>query len=471
VERVGRWTEERALKFRYEARRDIRGSGTYYVWEGGTGFGMRVYKSGRRTWVCASTLTDRCTGKQTSRFFTLGRIPEVSLKAARMSADEKLNALRSGVDPRAAQTAVEEAKRHAQQKQEGQSLAATTFKAAIEFYVANRNCAPRSKSDLQYTLNANADDWMDLPLFDIDAVMLLQRYRHSLARVTRHGADLDRRYAKLSPERRILRAPPGYFTGIKAANDTLKSFSRVFRYWTKKHMGRLMKAGILVPQCPTIALTDDILPEEQRVKSVPIADLRRLINSFADYPGNPLHPLLMRLLLATGRRVGVIVGARREYVQADRIVIPGSAARTKVRWNKRHLAHMAQIIPITPTISAILNELEEVGPMFGDAKTWLFPSDVSESGHMEEERNATLKLRAHAGVRFNLHQLRHNVASAAEDLGFARAEIADLLGHGAQTVTDRYIDERIKRQRAQLIAIDDQLTRMMQESGIAEVDS
>jgi hypothetical protein len=59
-----------------------------------------------------------------------------------MAADEKLNALRSGFDPRAVQTAELEAARRAQQNRDAQALANTTFKTAIEFYVANRNCAP-----------------------------------------------------------------------------------------------------------------------------------------------------------------------------------------------------------------------------------------------------------------------------------------------------------------------------------------
>jgi hypothetical protein len=59
--------------------------GSYYLWEGGTGFGMRLYRSGRRTWVCATAITNRETGKHTSRFFTLGKIPDMSLKEGQCS--------------------------------------------------------------------------------------------------------------------------------------------------------------------------------------------------------------------------------------------------------------------------------------------------------------------------------------------------------------------------------------------------
>lgn len=347
---------------------------------------------------------------------------------------------------------------------ENSALADTPLKTAIDYYVAHRNCAPVSKSGLVSTLNANVSDWMDQPILSIDTTMLQERYRVVIGRVKTQGDALEARYAKLPPKERLLRAPPGYWNGIKAANDTVKGFGRVYRYWVAKHAGKLHQAGILPPPCPTLALIDDVIPEAQRVRSVPWDDLRKLLDSFPTYEGNPLHPLLVRLLLASGRRVGALMSCRKDYIQKGRlgrIVIPAHAERAKVPWKKRHLHHLAQIIPITPGIAQILTEIETVAPLYGDAETWLFPSRDARSGHMEEERMAANRLRAHAGVRFTLHQLRHNVATAAEDLGYSKAEIAELLGHSAQTVTDRYIDERTKRHREQLIAVAGKIRELM----------
>jgi integrase len=215
---------------------------------------------------------------------------------------------------------------------------------------------------------------------------------------------------------------------------------------------------------------DDVVPEAQRVTSIPWPDLRRLIDSLPSYKGNPLHPLLVRLLLASGRRVGSLISCRKDYIDRDRggrIVIPAHAERTKVPWRKRHLLHLAQITPITPEIAEVLSDIERVGPSHGDADTWLFPSREAESGHMQEERNVVKGLRRHSGIRFNLHQLRHNVATAAEELGYSKAEIAELLGHSAQTVTDRYIDERTKRHRQQLIAVSGKIRELI---GYASAD-
>ena len=177
-------------------------------------------------------------------------------------------------------------------------------------------------------------------------------------------------------------------------------------------------------------------------------------------PGNQLHPLLMRLLLASGMRVGVAMGGKKEYIKSDRIVIPANVDRSKVRWKKRHLDHMAYVIPITPEVAEILRQIERVAPDYGDAETWLFPSSTSDTGHMECEQNAVLRLRDHSGIRFTAHQFRHNVASTAEDLGYSKPEIQELLGHARGTVTDRYIDERVARYQKMLIAVNAAMREM-----------
>lgn len=363
---------------------------------------------------------------------------------------------RRSVQPRTRRSPVRSPPAGRRLKRRRLGLTNTPLKAAIDYYVANRNCAPASKKTLASTLGVNVADWMDHPILAIDTIMLQERYQAVLDRVRREAAALEARYAKLPPDERLLRAPPGYYNGIKAANDTIRGFGRVYRYWVAKHAGQLHQAGILPPPCPTLALMDDVIPEAQRVRSIPWTDLRRLFDGFSTYSGNPLHPLLVRLLLASGRRVGALISCRKDYIQgqpATRVVIPPHAERTKVPWRKRHLAHLSQIIPITGTIREILEEIDRVGPLLGDADTWLFPSREARSGHMEEERMAVKGLRAHSKVRFTLHQLRHNVATAAEELGYSRAEIAELLGHNSQTVTDRYIDERTKRHCEQLNAV------------------
>ena len=71
-----------------------QGSGACYVWDTETsGFGLRVYPSGRKSFV----VTYRVRGKQ--RFFTMGRFGEMTLDQARTEALETLGRARKGEDP------------------------------------------------------------------------------------------------------------------------------------------------------------------------------------------------------------------------------------------------------------------------------------------------------------------------------------------------------------------------------------
>jgi integrase len=453
-----RWTQDRDVpKLRYDRARDPKGRGWHYIWEGG-GFGVQLFASGARKWVQCGNAWDPTRGKRRSYFRALGSLDAVKIADARAAAgrvkadakdggdskDQKSNQMpdlqSSALPPTGSRPVV--------------TLADTTLDQAIKYYVDNRNCAPTSKATLEQLVRKHLADWMQRPLLTIDTIMLQQRYKVVIQTVKERGDALDARYASLSPKERLRFAPPGYHTGIKTGHDVMEGFGRVYRYWTTKHQALLQRAGVLIPVCPTTALVDDLLPQPRRVKSVPAASLRKLFASFPTYRGNRLHPLLARLLLASGMRVGIALGCKKEYIKSDRIVIPANVERSKVRWKKRHLEHMAYNIPITPEIANVLREIERVAPEYGDAETWLFPSRTSESGHVEEERMIVVRLREHAGVRFTVHQLRHNVATAAEELGYDKAEIKELLGHSRESVTDRYIDERVARYRKMMIAVD-----------------
>ena len=53
----------------------------------------------------------------------------------------------------------------------------TSLRAAIDYYVANRNCAPASKKTLESTLGVNVADWMGHRILAIDTIMLQERYQ------------------------------------------------------------------------------------------------------------------------------------------------------------------------------------------------------------------------------------------------------------------------------------------------------
>jgi hypothetical protein len=149
-------------------------------------------------------------------------------------------------------------------------LANSSLEDVLRYYEANRNCAPVSKSSMASLVRRHLSIWLNEPIFTIDATMLQVRYKEVIAQIKAEGIARAKQYFKLSASERLLRAPDGYFTGIKTANNVIEGFGRIYRYWTTKHLTRLQRAGVLVPACPTVALLDDLEPEPQRVKGIPI---------------------------------------------------------------------------------------------------------------------------------------------------------------------------------------------------------
>jgi integrase len=450
-----RWSEEKALRIKYDAAKDPHGRGDHYVWEGVGGFGMRCYRSGRRTWAQAGNRRHPETGKWQPVIEKLGVIGVMTLKDARLEAAAVKGELAKGVNRN-------EAKREAiADKREADALADSTLRACMTYWLAGRNCSPTSKPVLESLITVNLSTLLDRPLLTITSDEIKECYDRAIARLESKERERAAKVGALPEDEQLLQAPIGYYSGVKTAHDLLEAFGRVFRYWTAKRAGELQRAGVIVPVCPTDALMDDRVAVPQRVKSVSPTGLAKLLASLKTYEGNQLHGCLVRMLLATGLRVGVLLNCRWEYVHNDRIVIPASAGQSKVRWNKRGLADMAIVIPRTAIMNIILDELRaEQRRYYAEPESpWLFPSRESKTGHLVEEKAVTLALRRHSGVRFTLHQLRHCVATAAENLNFSRNDIAELLGHARGGVTRGYIDEQVIRHRKMLVAIEKQIAK------------
>jgi hypothetical protein len=118
-------------------------------------------------------------------------------------------------------------------------LANSSLDDVLRYYEANRNCAPVSKSSMASLVRRHLSMWLNEPILAIDATMLQVRYKQVIAQIRAEGVVRAKQYSKLSAPERLLRAPDGYFTGIKTANDVIEGFGRIYRYWTTKHLTRL----------------------------------------------------------------------------------------------------------------------------------------------------------------------------------------------------------------------------------------
>src|ERR1700683_5169503 len=91
-----RWTQDRDVpKLSYHPALDPKSRGWHYVWEAG-GFGVQVFRTGRRKWLQCGSARDPLDGKWKSYFRSLGDVADIKLADARLEgARVKAHARRS----------------------------------------------------------------------------------------------------------------------------------------------------------------------------------------------------------------------------------------------------------------------------------------------------------------------------------------------------------------------------------------
>jgi integrase len=258
------------------------GPGGWYLWHAEiAGFGLRVYPSGRKSFV----VTYRVRGKQ--RFFTIGRFGEITVDQARTAALETLARARRGEDPSADRQAYRRAPTVA-------DLAARFMK---EHALVKKK--PRSAHRDQLTWNRYI-----LPRFG-----------------TRKVADLDRAdVAKLHSE---LGATP---VAANQARGLLSTALNLAEIWAWRPEGT--NPCRHVPRYKTEGrerfLSEGELGRLSRV-------LREAETSWAT-PPNAIAGI--RLLILTGCRPDEILTLRWDYVDVERrcLNLPDSKTGKKTVW-------------------------------------------------------------------------------------------------------------------------------------------
>lgn len=134
----------------------------------------------------------------------------------------------------------------------------------------------------------------------------------------------------------------------------------------------------------------------------------------------PQSAALLRLLIATGARVGEITGLRWEWVKEARIFLPDSKTGAKV-------------IYLNAPASAVLEGLRKdnrQGLAFPSPRNPDKPINITPDWHVIRQRAGLGDLR--------LHDLRHSFASLAIRNGISLTIISRLLGHAVPETTERY---------------------------------
>lgn len=166
---------------------------------------------------------------------------------------------------------------------------------------------------------------------------------------------------------------------------------------------------------------------------------KAIVNLIAEKPTQILTFSALRLLIATGARMGEILGLQWKAVDLDHGLI--ALERDKTSDNRRDIL-------LTPAAVEVLRALPRTSSPF------VFHSD-SASGHVMDLKKAWLAALTKAKLhRLRLHDLRHSFASAGIRQGVSLYTIGKLLGHRQATTTQRYahLEQDVAREALERIA-------------------
>lgn len=365
----------------------------FFVWdEALPGFGVRLYPSGRRSYVIQYKV------KRRTRRLTLGFHGELSADAARRIARIKLGEVAQGGDPA-------DVRRLEREGLTMRELCDRYMMDAELGLIPGKRRRPKKASTIQ--TDRSRIGAHIIPLLGTHLVKDIGRPEvHQFMRDVATGK--ARRDRKTKPRgRSIVRG------GLPTAARTVGLLGSLLSY--------AVRIGVIETN-PVHGFTKPATEFRQRFLS---PDEYRLLGDTllaAEQSGHNRNALtIIRMLALTGCRRGEIERLRWEEVDEERSCF--------------RFADSKEGRSIRPAGSAALRILADRKPE--NAKGYVFEGDVPGKA-FDGVPKVWMKT-----VRLKLpdvtpHILRHSFASVANELGFTEATIAAMLGHAAGTTTGRY---------------------------------
>lgn len=197
-----------------------------------------------------------------------------------------------------------------------------------------------------------------------------------------------------------------------------------------------------------------LYPENQRDRVLSDEEAGRLIKAISDTPTKHCQERtladLILLWMLTGVRKTVMLSMEWSEISEDGFVWKIPATKMKGRKMQEILLGAAEI--------AILTQRKQLLADAGKLTNYVFPSDKSASGHIEDPGNAWESLRESLGLEdLWIHDLRRSLASAMANTGASVAIVKQALAHTDERTTMRayirtnrqvQLDARQKAQQA-----------------------
>ena len=362
-----------------------------------SGFGLRVYPTGRKVFLVQYRVGGGRTGRQ--RKFSLGTYGKLTADEARAKAREFLARAHLGED------AADE-----RDKVRGSQTVSQLIDAwSKDGVLTNRRTgARRSPANIAGEI-ALANHHIR-PLIGSRKVDSLTK--GDIQRLRTQIASGETRTKRRGRKRGLIKVSGGEGTAAR----TIRLFSSILSYAVDRGIiGANPALGVKLP------------PSGQRHRYLSTEELRRL-GAVLDQPTTSFSAataaVIIRLLILTGARRGEIEGLKWSEVDFQFGMLRKETSKTG-----------AKVIPVA---RAVLVILEEQRQWVSGNQVWVFPGQKGE-GHFDSLKKEWSRIRIAAGIPdVRLHDLRHTYASFGASGGVGLPLIGGILGHKQASTTQRY---------------------------------
>jgi len=395
------------------------GDKDYFEWDDELpGFGVRVWPSGRKTYVAQYR-----AGKQTRRF-KIGVHGPLTVEEARKEAKAVLGDVARGEDPQLDRST----RRKALTVKE---LCDLYFEAADKGLVFGKRGKPKKASTLYVDKGRASRHIIPLignrPVQELTTADAIKMMRD----VTTGKTAADEKTGKL-------RGRAVVTGGAGTASQSVTLLSAILTY--------AVSEGIIANN-PARGIKKPAVGK--RTRRLSVKEYRALGKVLENAEDELWQGVVgTKLFLLTGFRLSEIAGLM--WSEVDEF---GNCLRLD------DSKEDASVRPVGRAVFDVLHTVPRVGN-----NPYVLPGPRSEKGHYTALDDALDRLTVRAGLNgVTSHTLRHSYASVAGDLGFTEITISALLGHAAGNVTQRYVHHLDSVLIAAAEKVSDEIQKMMSD--------